>query len=406
MISYFSLFSPYGLFFVSANMRCPRCKNEDSKYFAYDKGIWYCRRCIVFSRINVGDRIHPAVLSHRVWKGKPELEYELTSHQKMVSERALSELKKGKDVFIYASTGAGKTEITFESICYYLSKGKKVAFAISRRQVVLEIADRLKKVFPELKVVPVAQDYTEDTDGDIIVCTMHQLYRYPYAFDLLILDEVDAFPFAGNTLLEQIVELSSVGQKMYLSATPDEKNMADIEAGKMVLVELFERPHGKDLIIPKVIPVPIFLQIWILFVSCMYWKRKKKQVLVFVPRKEDSMWLSALLRIFVKCRAIHSESLQRDETMTAFRNHELEVLITTTLLERGITIGSVQVIVFQADHSVFTTASLIQIFGRVGRTFKDPYGTGLALCRSRSSALKQCINQLERMNAKKNEAQN
>lgn len=393
-------------FFVFVNMRCPRCNNEDPKYFAYDKGIWYCRRCIVFSRVNVGDRIHPAVLSHRVWKGKPELEYELTPHQKKVSDRALSELKKGKDVFVYASTGAGKTEITFQSICAYLSKGKKVAFAISRRQVVLEIAERLKKAFPELKVVPVAQDYTEDTDGDIIVCTMHQLYRYPFAFDLLILDEVDAFPFAGNELLEQIVELSSIGQKMYLSATPDEKNMAEIEAGKMVLVELFERPHGKDLIVPKVIPLPVFFQVLIVLIGCIYWKRKKKQVLVFVPRKEDSMWLYYLLRIFVKCRAIHSESRYRDETMSEFRNHKLDVLITTTLLERGITIGSVQVIVYQADHSVFTTASLIQIFGRIGRTFRDPYGIGLALCRSRSASLNQCINQLERMNDKKNEIQN
>ena len=125
----------------------------------------------------------------------------------------------------------GKTEITFESICFYLSCGKKIAFAISRRQVVLEIADRLKKAFPELKVVAVAEGYTDDTDGDIIVCTMHQLYRYPYAFDLLILDEVDAFPFAGNEVLENIVDLASIGQKMYLSATPDEKNMEAIESG-------------------------------------------------------------------------------------------------------------------------------------------------------------------------------
>ena len=83
----------------------------------------------------------------------------------------------------------GKTEICFESICGYLAQGKKVGFAISRRQVVLEIANRLRRAFPELSVCEVAQGYTQVTDADLIVCTTHQLYRYPYAFDLLILDE-------------------------------------------------------------------------------------------------------------------------------------------------------------------------------------------------------------------------
>lgn len=368
------------------------------RYFAFDQGIWYCRKCIVFSRINIGDRIHPAVLSHRIWNGQPNMDFPLTKPQRDVSKRALEQLEKGKDVFIYASTGAGKTEITFQSICAYLSKGKKVAFAISRRQVVLEIAERLKKVFPELSVIAVAQDYTEITDGDIIVCTMHQLYRYPYAFDLLILDEVDAFPFAGNELLEHIVELSSKGEKMYLSATPDQKSRQMIEEGKMVLIELFERPHGHDLIIPKVIRVSPFIQVGILIFLCVFWRRKKKQVLVFVPRKEDSLWMSAILSTVVRCRPIHSQSTERDEIMEDFRNRELDVLVCTTLLERGITIGSVQVIVYQADHSVFTTASLIQIFGRVGRTFSDPHGICLALCQSESVSLRQCIVQLERMN--------
>ena len=99
----------------------------------------------------------------------------------------------------------GKTEICFESICGYLAQGKKVGFAISRRQVVLEIANRLRIAFPELSVCEVAQGYTQVTDADLIVCTTHQLYRYPYAFDLLILDELDAFPFVGNEVLQATV---------------------------------------------------------------------------------------------------------------------------------------------------------------------------------------------------------
>lgn len=94
----------------------------------------------------------------------------------------------------YVPAGAGKTEITLESICWALSLGKKVGFAISRRQVVVEIAGRLKKNFPELSVIAVCEGFTEITDADLIVCTTHQLYRYAGCFDLLILDELEPFP--------------------------------------------------------------------------------------------------------------------------------------------------------------------------------------------------------------------
>ena len=77
---------------------------------------------------------------------------------------------------------------------------------------------------------------------------------------------------------------------------------------------------------------------------------------------------------------IHSQTKEKDEILDQFRQKGLDVLVCTTLLERGITVPSVQVIVCQADHAVFTSASLIQIFGRVGRSFDDPTGKGVCLC--------------------------
>lgn len=118
---------------------------------------------------------------------------------------------------------------------WIFSTGEKVGFAISRRQVVLEIATRLRKAFPELSICEVAQGYTQITDADIIVCTTHQLYRYPYAFDLLILDELDAFPFVGNEVLQAIANQACVGQKLMLSATPDEESMRLVEEKKQNL---------------------------------------------------------------------------------------------------------------------------------------------------------------------------
>ncbi len=377
-------------------MRCLRCGNEDERYFKKDHGTYYCRKCIQFSRLDLG--IEPKVpkLTHKVYKKGFVLDYELTFAQKKASSDVLNFLKQGKDVFVYAATGAGKTEITFESISYYLSKGKKVAFAISRRQVVLEIKDRLQKAFPTLKVIAVAQDYTSIVDGDLIVCTDHQLYRYPKSFDLLIMDEVDAFPYVHNVLLEEIAKKACIGQFLYLSATPDEKSLKEIKEGRMEMVTLFKRPHGHPLVIPKVKQGSLFYQfLWILY-YCQKWKQK--QILLFVAKKQSAQWMSKILSIFYTCQYIHSNSKNKDEIMASFHQKQFHILITTTLLERGITVPSVQVIVFEADHLVFTTASLIQIFGRVGRSFKDPTGEGICLCTAINSSIKACIEQLEQMN--------
>ena len=56
------------------------------------------------------------------------------------------------------------------------------------------------------------------------------------------------------------------------------------------------------------------------------------------------------------------------------------------------------VVVFKGDHSVFTTASLIQIFGRVGRSFKDPDGKGVCLCQALNKSIKDCVSQISKMN--------
>lgn len=378
-------------------MKCNRCNNTDPKLFAYDQGVWYCRKCVRFGRMDLGQEAKSTICKNKPKKIRPKLKFALTPLQEEASQKALSHLKKGKNVFVYAATGAGKTEMCYASICEYLRQGKKVGFAISRRQVVLEIAQRLREVFPSLKIVEVCQGHTSDLDGEIIVCTIHQLYRYPKAFDLLILDEVDAFPYAGNTLLQQFVEEACCGQQLCLSATIDPMLQKEIDDHKYEVVSLFQRPHKKPLIVPKVYALPILFQYFMIYQLCKKFSIQDKQTIVFVPRKKDTLLFKFFLRRF-GAQAIHSMVENKDELMEQFRQNQYRILISTTLLERGITIPGVQVIVFRADHPVFSNASLIQIFGRVGRKFSEPYGEGVCLCRRKTKEIKTCVTTIEWMN--------
>ena len=237
-------------------MRCPRCGNEDRDLFFHDRGSWYCRRCIAFGRIDVNERLCTPKWERRKIVCAYHLPYALTDLQQQVVTEVCGYLEEGEDVLIYAATGAGKTELTMEAICRYLNRGKRVGFAIARRQVVLEIAQRLQEAFAQLKVCAVCEGHTSNLWGDLIVCTMHQLYRYHGCFDLLIMDEVDAFPYRGNALLKTIAMNACVGQLLYLTATPDAEMLEQVRNGELKQVTLFERPHRHPLVIPEVWRTP------------------------------------------------------------------------------------------------------------------------------------------------------
>lgn len=376
-------------------MQCPRCKNEDPKYFYRDENQIYCRKCIQFGRVNIDDVIQPKTYKCKKHRVKAHLNFELTDAQKKASVQLKENALKGINSLVYACCGAGKTEICFETITAFLNAGKKIGFAIPRRQVVLEICERLKKAYPRLKVIAVCQGYTDVDDGDLIVCTMHQLYRYHQTFDLLILDEVDAFPYKNNDMLEAIALNACKGVKVMLSATPSRQLLLKAESGQLSIIELFVRPHGHPLIVPRCIILADFFQlIHLLF----FMKRHGGQWLVFVPTiamaDAYGKWLSA----FMPCSSFTSKTLCKEEILDRFKNHQLTVLFTSTILERGVTFKGVHVAVLQSSHPVFDESSLIQIVGRVGRDPNNPTGHALLYADKKNHAIKRCIYALQKMN--------
>lgn len=379
-------------------IKCNRCGNEDIKYFYDDHGTWYCRRCIAFGRINVDDPV-PFVSYHKLRHHCDyKLRYPLTSSQNKAQLEIAYHLKLGYDVLVYAACGAGKTELVMDSIKTYLNDGKKVGFAISRRQVVLEIKDRMQEAFETLHVIAVCEGYTDIVDGDLIICTMHQLYRYHNTFDLLIMDEVDAFPYRGNTLLQAIAENSCIGQKIFLTATPDEDMLQKVKENTYKMVELFMRPHGYPLIVPEVKAVLNWMQYCILIRYLYKNKKHKYQALVFVPTIALAQMLTQYLKLLFKTIAITSKTTTKDEIIELFHKRKYDFLISTTILERGITIKGINVVILHADHPVFNEASLIQMIGRVGRNIEQPTGNGLFLCKKTTEEIKRCVNAITKMN--------
>ena len=378
-------------------MKCPRCMNEDPSWFYHGINGWYCRRCIGFGRVMIEEEKEPVSLSEISDEAEEYvLKYPLTPAQEEVSDLCCKTIRE-KDVLIHAVCGAGKTEIVMKTIADYLKRGERVCFAIARRQVVLEVAERLSGYFQNARVIPVCGGHTDVTDGDLIVCTTHQLYRYHKTFDLLILDEPDAYPYRGSDLLAAISKNSCRGHTIYLTATPDETMWKRIEEGTLIRLTLNKRPHGHPVIVPQIVTAPLFF----LRIILLRWliQNSDRPRIVFVPSIRMAQQMRKILSLFLPCSVCTSKTEDRDQVIADFRKEENGIIIATTVLERGVTIPHADVCVFNADSRIFDEAGLIQMAGRAGRDFNDPYGKVLFLCSEKSDLCFHCVRTIEEANA-------
>lgn len=363
-------------------MRCPRCKTTDPKYFYKVNDRWYCRRCIAFGRIFCDEELKSLEVSKINEHVYYELSYALSSAQKNIAQHLMENFKQHKDSVVWAVCGSGKTELIYDSIAYALNQNLRVCVAIPRRTLVEEIGERIHKQF--IGIVPSLfyGGHQGDLSAPLIVCTTHQLYRFYKSFDLLILDETDAYPYQGNPLLKDLLFGALKGNYIFMSATLDAESYPNAE-----LFVLNRRYHLIDLPTPK----------WQFCLGKM-WKNQvqhylmkwKKPTLIYVPRIKDLDQFKGWQRRW-RYATVSSHSKDVSSLIDKLRHRDLDFLVTTTLLERGVTIEDVQVIVIEADHCVYTKAVLLQIAGRVGRSPKAPTGEVIFLSSQKTKAITQCI---------------
>ena len=374
---------------------CKYCGNSDPRYLGEKCGVIYCRKCISFRGEAVSERPFPVRGSGNLF-----LDYRLTDKQRAISEGIVKSFREGKDVLVHAVCGAGKTEIVFDVIQFALANKLKVGFAIPRRDVVVELFTRLSNAFRTNSVIALYGGHTEKLDADVIVLTTHQLYRYENFFDLLILDEVDAFPFKDNDVLSAFFSRSVKGSKILLTATPSGKLLKEFSSDNKRTYELLVRFHNKPIPVPSIIIRPSFLKMVYLVLKLREMISKKLPVLIFVPTIQLSTDLLRLIRIFVPggC-SLSSKTAEREETILRFKKGHLKYLVTTSVLERGVTIRDLQVIVYMSHSSVYSSSTLIQISGRVGRKSESPKGEIIFLADKRTEGQSEAIKSIERANA-------
>ena len=372
---------------------CPRCGNSDPRYIGSLNGRPYCRFCISMNGKSAKTpwRKNGAVVL--------KLDYELSKEQKEISDKIVSNYKEKKDTLVNAVCGAGKTELVYQVIAYCLSEHKTVAFAVPRRDVVIELWHRIHDAFPSNYIVDVFGSHSEKLEGDVVVLTTHQLYRYEHYFDLIILDEIDAFPFKDNRLLSQMFFRAVRGNIVMMSATPSDDIIEYFSQENKEILELNTRFHRHPLPVPEVVVRVGITKFLYLVSKIKTFIKEEKKVFIFAPTIDLCEKVFRSLKPIIKNGDyVHSKRKTRNEIIKRFKEGKYDYLVTTAVLERGVTFKNLQVIIFSADNDIYDSASLIQIAGRVGRKYDAPEGEVIFLVNKSTESIEKAIRTIESKN--------
>ncbi len=335
--------------------------------------------------------------------------WELTEAQRIASEQVFEFIKDPcqETALLWAACGAGKTEVCFPSAAWALKEGKSVLFAAPRQDVINDVAPRLQRDFPDYPLqVLTGTSSVKFQGGGMVLATTHQVLRFWRAFDVIFMDEMDAFPYQGSRALEWGLKhaLRQGGKILYLTATPSSEGLKAVKQGKMQLIRLPARHHRTSL------PVPMWEKsrhtiapngctgAWVSQIKSL---RIQGPVLMFVPKIS---WIDPWIKCIQRCfpswcvDGSYSADPERSSKIERLRQGEFDLFVSTTILERGVTLPGIQVVVLEADHPVFDERALVQMAGRVGRTRECPAGSVLFLSARMTPAMRTAVRWIEEQN--------
>jgi len=326
-------------------------------------------------------------------------------------------VSKGRSFLLWAVTGAGKTEMIFPLLDSALARGGRALVATPRRDVVLELAPRLAKAFPNRNIA-VLYGGSPDRwrEGELTLATTHQLLRFQGAFDLVLIDELDAFPYHNDPMLHYAAAKCGKpdGRTVYLSATPPAALQREASRGRLAYARVPVRYHRHPLPVPARLKLPAVYQVLAkqtipqrLLQPIRRSVDRGAQVFLFVPYVKQVEPMVKLLRNQTKNLGLPGSAIagtsspdeERGEKVVAFRDRTIQLLVTTTILERGVTIPRSDVFILDAHNSLFDTASLVQMAGRAGRSGDDPFGFVYYGAPQWTRSQRNSIRQIRTMNA-------
>ncbi|MBQ9200029.1 MAG: transcription-repair coupling factor [Lachnospiraceae bacterium] len=324
-----------------------------------------------------------------VWQSEFEelFPYEETIDQQKAIEETKADMESDKimDRLICGDVGFGKTEIAIRAAFKAVQDNKQVAYlvptTILAEQHYNTFVERMKSFPVNVRMLSrfctpkeVRQNLSELKNGtaDIVIGT-HRLLSKDVEFKnlgLLIIDEEQRF---GVKHKEQIKKLKVNVDVLTLTATPIPRTLHMSMVGLRDISLLEEAPIDR-------MPIQTYIMEYdIEFVKEAINRELNRngQVYYVYNRVNTIEDITAKLRSVIPDAVIeyaHGKMNEREleDIMRRFIKKEIDVLVSTTIIETGLDIPNVNTIIIH-DADKFGLAQLYQLRGRVGRTNKSAY---------------------------------
>ena len=325
------------------------------------------------------------------------LPYSLTSAQANAIREIVADMSSDRKMhrLLQGDVGSGKTIVALFASLLAMENGYQAAIMAPTELLAEQHSRTISRLLEPIGITPLLLTGSLSTrdranaaaqmsaDGPLLVIGTHALVQESVAFSRLGFVTIDEQHRFG---VEHRATLSAKGESpdvLLMSATPIPRSLALTLYGDLDVSTLYERPAGRQ-------PVTTVIRA----------EKGRDKVLDFVRRETDSgrqayivypvieesektdlkaattMFQQLSEGVFMGKRValLHGRipAAERDSTMRAFRDGQIDVLVATTVIEVGIDVANATVMLIEHPER-FGLSQLHQLRGRVGRGAEASY---------------------------------
>ncbi len=293
---------------------------------------------------------------------------------------------------VQGDVGSGKTAVALCGIFMAVKSGFTAAYLSPTEVLAAQNYAVLKRYFPEYRVGYLAGGMSAKEkremkerlkNGEIdILCGTHAIFQADVEIprlSFIVCDEQHRFGVAQRNAL---AEKGEGADMLVMSATPIPRTLSLIFYGDLDVTSITDKPKARQEISTSIIPDSKYDDM------LEYVKKETsagKQA-YFVCAKIEDDEEGAIISVTelyeelkgrlptVRFALLHGKMKEKEkaDVMTAFKNHEYDCLVSTTVIEVGVDVPNATImIIYNAER--FGLSQLHQLRGRVGRGKEKSY---------------------------------
>ena len=320
-----------------------------------------------------------------------KLPFQLTNAQRRVLEEIDNDMESDKPMnrLLQGDVGSGKTVIAMCAAYKAVKCGYQAAIMAPTAILATQHLENFKKIFDELDIkcellisAMTKKKKTEllerlkNGEIDILIGT-HALLQENVEFKnlgLVVTDEQHRFGVKQRTT---IVEKGQNPDVLVMTATPIPRTLALILYGDLDISIIDELPPNRKKIDTFAVTKGMEDRINN-FIKVQLKEGRQAYIVCPLVEENEELDLKSVEKLYEKCKTetfpeyrveyIHGKmkAKDKDDIMMRFKNKEIDILISTTVIEVGVDVPNANIMVIE-DAQRFGLAQLHQLRGRVGR---------------------------------------